>query len=287
MPKKRSPAVAGSFYESSKETLVKRLRWCFTHFLGPGVLPSDTLKRSGEAIGLISPHAGYMYSGPIAANGFYEISLRLKPEIFIIIGPNHHGIGSPIALSSSEYWETPLGDVRVNLEFAKDLAKKTGIIEFDDTAHLFEHSVEVQLPFLQYIYGGNIEIVPIVMMLQSLEASKILGEAIAALSSELNVKTLVIASTDFTHYEPHEIAIEKDKAAINCILSLDSKGLYNTIFEKNISMCGPGPVMALMEYARRTCGKPALIKYATSGDVTGDKSAVVGYASIIFARKTQ
>ncbi len=284
MPKKRGPAVAGSFYESNKEALIKRLRWCFLHSLGPGVLPSKTLKKTEEAIGLVSPHAGYMYSGPIAANGFYEISLRFKPEIFIIVGPNHHGIGSPIALSSSEYWETPLGDVKVSLEFAKDLAKKAGIIEFDDTAHLFEHSIEVQLPFLQYIYGENIEIVPIVMMLQSFEAGKILGEAIATLSSELNIKTLVIASTDFTHYEPHETAVKKDKAAINCILSLDSKGLYNTILEKDISMCGPGPVMTLIEYARKIGGKPVLIKYATSGDITGDRSAVVGYASIIFTR---
>jgi len=275
----RKPAVAGLFYEGTPESLKKRLEWCFKHKLGPGKLPKVNPQGSRRIVGLIVPHAGYMYSGPVAANAYYALALDGIPEIFIILGPNHQGVGSLIATCESEVWQTPLGDVLVDTRLAKEIVKESGIVDIDDEAHKYEHSIEVQLPFLQYIYGSNFKIVPIAMMLQDMESSRILGNALAKVLKEFNA--VIIASSDFTHYEPHDVAKSKDMKAIEKILRLDPEGLFDVVKRNNITMCGVGPVATMLTAAKLLgASVTQLLRYATSGDITGDKAQVVGYGAI-------
>ena len=275
----RKPAVAGLFYEGTPESLKKRLEWCFKHKLGPGKLPKVNPQGSRRIVGLIVPHAGYMYSGPVAANAYYALALDGIPEIFIILGPNHQGVGSLIATCESEVWQTPLGDVLVDTRLAKEIVKESGIVDIDDEAHKYEHSIEVQLPFLQYIYGSNFKIVPIAMMLQDMESSRILGNALAKVLKEFNA--VIIASSDFTHYEPHDVAKSKDMKAIEKILRLDPEGLFDVVKRNNITMCGVGPVATMLTAAKLLgASVTQLLRYATSGDIAGDKAQVVGYGAI-------
>lgn len=275
----RKPAVAGLFYEGTPESLKKRLEWCFKHKLGPGKLPKVNPQGSRRIVGLIVPHAGYMYSGPVAANAYYALALDGVPEIFIILGPNHQGVGSLIATCESEVWQTPLGDVLVDTRLAKEIVKESGIVDIDDEAHKYEHSIEVQLPFLQYIYESNFKIVPIAMMLQDMESSRILGNALAKVLKESNA--VIIASSDFTHYEPHDVAKSKDMKAIEKILRLDPEGLFDVVRRNNITMCGVGPVATMLTAAKLLgASVTQLLRYATSGDITGDKAQVVGYGAI-------
>ncbi len=276
----RKPAVAGLFYEGSTESLRKQLEWCFLHELGPGKIPEVNTKGPRRIVGIVAPHAGYMYSGPVAANAYYALALDGAPEVFVIMGPNHQGVGSPIATCESEVWETPLGNVRVDLDLAREIVRESGIVDMDDEAHAFEHSIEVQLPFLQFVFENtSFKIVPISMLLQDLESSKILGKALAKVLRNRNA--VIIASTDFTHYEPHDVAKEKDMKAIECILRIDPELLFKTVRAHNISMCGVGPVATMLVASKLLGASVAqLLKYATSGDITGDKSQVVGYGSL-------
>lgn len=279
---KRRPYVAGMFYESSPSRLRKQIEECFLHRIGPGKLPEKVVEHN--IIGLISPHAGYMYSGPVAAHGYYILSKSKKPSTVIILGPNHSGLGAPMAVMDEGVWEMPLGDVDIDIECAKCIIDKAPIVTSDELAHRYEHSIEVQIPFLQYIYNGSFKIVPIAMLMQNFEAARILGEAIAKCAQEHDV--IVIASTDFTHYEPVEKARTKDGIAIEHILKLNAKGLYDAVIENDITMCGYGPVMALIEAVKKLgCRDAKLLKYATSGDITGDYSSVVAYASLVFLKE--
>jgi len=276
--KVRKPYVAGAFYEGTKDGLLKRLKWCFKHELGPGELPE--VNENGERIilALISPHAGYMYSGPVAANGFYQLAQDGRPELFIVIGPNHRGMGASVSVMVEGSWETPLGHVKINEEAARRIVEKCKYAEDDDSGHMFEHSVEVQLPFLQYIYG-TLEFVPICMNLQTLSVSKELGQAIASVLEDVN--GVIIASSDFTHYESHDTASSKDGKAIETIIKLDEDALFETVRKYRISMCGYGPVATAIVASKLLGAKEGvLIKYATSGDITHDYGQVVGYASI-------
>ena len=281
----RRPAVAGLFYEASREKLLKQLEEAFTHPLGPGSKPPRPGEYTGGVLGIVAPHAGYVYSGHVAAHGYLELARGGAPETVILIGPNHHGMGMPVAASEADAWETPLGTVEVDKDLAKRLVEWSGVLAFDEEAHRYEHSLEVQLPFLQYVFGGGFRIVPISMYLQNPEVSRKLGAAIARAFSELGVKAYVVASSDFTHYEEARRAREKDEAAIDMILKLDEGGLYDVIVERDVTVCGYGAIMALIAAARRLGAEARLLKYANSGDVTGDYSSVVGYASIAFYRK--
>ncbi len=276
----RYPVVAGYFYERDPESLRKQIEKSFLHFLGPGSLPRVSKIRNRLSIGFVSPHAGYMYSGPIAAHTYYALAGEGKPDTVIIAGPNHTGLGVGVSVMVEGVWKTPLGDAPIDSELAKAIVKISGYAAPDELAHLEEHSVEVQIPFLQYIFG-DVRIVPIVLMLQTPNIAKDLAEAIYKASEKLGRDIVFIASTDFSHYVPHETAYKKDHMAIEKILNIDPEGLYNTIEKYDISMCGPGPVMTLL-YLAKKCGitRAELLKYATSGDVTGDKGLVVGYASI-------
>jgi AmmeMemoRadiSam system protein B len=286
MAKVRSPVSAGYFYPARASELLEALNTCFLHKLGPGKLPEKTPRGySGSLIGVVAPHAGYVYSGHIAAYSYLALSEGGRPDVVFILGPNHHALGVPIAIDENEAWETPLGQVLLDVSTAKELASRERIILFDYQAHAYEHSIEVQLPFLQFTFHETPRIVPVSMMLQTPEAAVRVGKAIASVITHKKLKAYVIASSDMSHYVESRIAREKDFKAIDKILALDIEGLYDTIIEEDISMCGPGPVMVLMQVARELgYTKAKLLKYADSGDVTGDKSSVVAYASISFEK---
>lgn len=277
---KRPPVVAGLFYESDPQALKERIEWAFTHALGPGKVPKASSTRRKESIGFVSPHAGYVYSGPVAAHTYAKIAEEGNPDTFVILGPNHTGYGAAIAVWAEGSWETPLGEVPVDEELAAEIIKNSRFAKPDTVAHTEEHSIEVQLPFLQYFFG-EVKIVPISVMYQAPQTSKDLADAILKAVEKLGRDIVLIASSDMSHYEPHDVAVVKDRQAISKIIDLDPEGLYTVVMDKNISMCGVGPVMTLLYYARDVGGKGAeLLKYATSGDVTGDKTWVVGYASV-------
>lgn len=278
----RRPAVAGTFYNGDRDSLLKQIEWCYKHPHGPGRIPEP---QAGERrlVGLVSPHAGYMYSGPVAAHGFYFLSRDGKPNSIVIIGPNHSGIGSGVSIMTRGKWITPLGNVEIDGPLAEGIKKASGIIDVDETAHEYEHSLEVQLPFLQHVFNGDFKIVPICMMMQDEETSEEVGLAIAKAAKGKDV--IIIASTDLTHYEPQKLAANKDKKAIERILSLDWKGLLKVVHEEDISMCGYGPVASMLRAAIDLGAKEAkLLKYATSGDTSGPMPQVVGYGSIAVLR---
>jgi len=276
----REPAVAGTFYEGTKEALSQQIEDCYTHYLGPGKAPRLSSKKEGNILGLVSPHAGYAYSGPVAAWGFYEVIKSQVPEVVIILGPNHRGFGASIAISAKGKWKTPLGENQIDEELAKKIVNLSSLVRFDEKAHQREHSLEVQLPFLQYSYGGSFRIVPICMMEQDRSTACNLGEVLSQVLKGKN--SLIIASTDFTHYQPNDIAERQDKKALTTILSLSPEELGRVVSRYRISMCGPGPVMAMLTATSLLGAKKArLLKYATSGDITGDYEAVVGYASVV------
>lgn len=282
----RKPAVAGTFYAGEKDSLKKQIEDCFVHPIGPGKIPAFTEKAGGKILGLVSPHAGYIYSGPVAAWGFSRVIEQERPETVVILGPNHRGFGASVALMSRGEWETPLGRVSIDQEFAKELLDTaSSIIEEDEKAHQREHSLEVQLPFLQYAYGDSFKIVPLCLADQTAATSISLGKAIWELIKERSA-VLVIASTDLTHYQPQRIAEKEDRKIIDAIISKDPQNLGKLLSSYEFSMCGYGAVMAVMEVAHLAgAEKINLLKYATSGDITGDYSAVVGYASLVMERK--
>jgi len=279
----RKPAVAGSFYAGDLKSLNRQIENCFLHKIGPGEIPLANPERKNNIVGLVSPHAGYMYSGPVAANGFYKIALDGKPDTIIILGPNHRGFGEDISIMAEGKWETPLGELKIDTDIAESILKNSKIIKNDNKAHQFEHSIEVQLPFIQYIFGKNIKFVPICMTRQDINTDIEIAQSIC--SSVADKDILIIASSDFTHYESQESAINMDKQAINAILNFDPKRLYDMTYQKNLSMCGPGPITVMLNICEILGAKKAeLLKYATSGDITGMHDQVVGYASIIIKK---
>jgi len=224
-----------------------------------------------------------MFSGPVAAHGYYEAAQSGKPDTVVVLGPNHTGIGSGVSIVTSGRWRTPLGDMVVDQDLAKTIQAESEIIDIDEKAHMFEHSVEVQLPFLQYIYGDKVTLVPICMMFQDLRTSREVGLALAKASRGRNV--LIVASTDLTHYESEKAAEAKDAAVMEAIVHLDEFELQRRIEGQNITMCGYGPVSAVI-VAMKELGpaKARLLSYHTSGDITGDYTQVVGYCSIAISR---
>lgn len=275
----RRAQVAGSFYKGTKAGLTSEIEECFTHPLGPGRLPTLAQVGDRKLVGLVCPHAGYIYSGPMAARSYFELASDGKPDKIVIIGPNHTGQGSGVSMMSEGAWETPLGQIRVDKEAAERISKISDIIDLDDQAHLYEHSVEVQLPFLQYVLKAEFEFVPICMMMQDLKTSLEVGKAIGQALKDDDV--LIVASSDMTHYESAEVAKRKDHLAIDAILALDDTKLQETVQSHRISMCGHGPVASMIAASKILNAKTAqLLGYSTSGDITGDNSEVVGYLAV-------
>ena len=273
----RKPAVAGSFYPASKDTLLQTIENCFSHCYGPQKKPPAESDR--KIVGMVCPHAGYTYSGPVAAHSYYAAS-SLKIDLVIMIGPNHYGIGSSVATMKEGSWETPMGLVSIDSDAAENVAKVSGIVDFDDAAHSKDHCLEVQVPMLQYIYE-QFRILPIIMWMQDKETAADVGKAIAEIGKDRNI--LLIASSDFTHFETNEEAHRKDNELIKTILELDVNRYYTVLRTLNVSACGYGAIASVM-IAAKILGaeKGELLKYATSGDVAGMKDSVVGYGSILF-----
>jgi AmmeMemoRadiSam system protein B len=266
----RIPAVANMFYPGEKSRLEEQL--------------STLIKRVPDprkVLAAISPHAGYMYSGGVAGAVFSQITV---PEAVVILGPNHRGIGAPVALTSSGAWDMPLGSVPINEDLAECILKiSTSAVKIEDDphAHSTEHSIEVQVPFLQFVQP-EVSIVPIGLSHLSLDACQEIGQALVQGIQDYGKEVLLVASTDMTHYESQKAAQEKDMLAMDRILELDPKGLYETVARHGITMCGVIPTTIVLE-ACKVMGaeKAELVQYATSGDVTGDYAQVVGYAGFI------
>ena len=266
----RIPAVANMFYHGDDARLKEQL----TTFIRPVSDPKTVLAA-------ISPHAGYIYSGGVAGAVFSKIRI---PDAVVILGPNHRGIGAPVALSASGVWEMPSGPVSINEALANSILKvsTSGIkIKNDPEAHQMEHSIEVQVPFLQFL-RPDVEIVPIALSHVGFDACQEIGQALAQGLQDYGKEVLLVASTDMTHYESRESAKEKDNLAIDRILSLDPDGLYETVAQHRISMCGVIPTTIVLEACKMLgADRAELVQYTTSGDVTGDYDQVVGYAGFI------
>lgn len=264
----RNPVVSGTFYDSDPGRLKETIRGFF----------SKTKK--GDCLAVISPHAGYVYSGETAS---FSISSLRPSETFVIIGPNHNLLGNPFSILSKGRWKTPLGYVNVNENLADEI-KKIEQVEEDESSHMMEHSIEVQLPLLQYRFG-NSDFVPLSIQHRGYSEEFVgicrdIGKRLAELSGKKDFR--VIASSDFSHYISKDEADEKDGMAVEMIKKLDLKGLANVLEETDASVCGYGPILVVMSYARSLGLKAEVIRKSSSGDVTGDYSSVVSYYSIGF-----
>ena len=263
----RPPAVAGRFYPQDAEVLRADVR----SYLSP---PRQTI----PALGCIVPHAGYIYSGQVAGAVYSRIEL---PRRCIVLCPNHTGKGKPLSIMSQGAWETPLGLVPVDCDLAEALKHEFPALHEDVEAHRAEHAIEVELPFLQS-QRPDFSFVPIALGVSQFEILRALGEAIAKVLKAQAEAVLLIASSDMNHYESDSVTRVKDHKAIARILALDARGLFDVVIREEISMCGFGPVVTMLTALNRLgAGAPELIKYATSGDVSGDRQMVVGYAGII------
>jgi len=283
MAKIRRPTQAGAFYEGDVDTLKTQIENCFLQEFGPKKRPKVNRNGPREIIGLVCPHAGYMFSGSVAANAYYELAIDGAPDTVVILGPNHTGYGSALAVVNEGFWRTPLGDVEIDGETANRIVQETRIVDVDELAHRFEHSIEVQLPFLQYLYGSEFKFVPICFQMQDLSSAVEVGKALVEVLANKNA--VVIASSDMTHYEPQGNAAAKDMAALKAVEAMDEKRFYSIIEKQNVTACGYGPIAALITAAKGLGAKEAkLLCYKTSGDTTGDYSSVVGYAAVSFKK---
>lgn len=264
---KRKSSVAGYFYPGGRDSLKK--------ILGSITSPGE---EKADAIGVVSPHAGFQYSGRVAGAVFSSVRI---PKNIILIGPSHRYGSSGYVLMKKGEWETPLGDVPVNTVLADSLMERFPRFIDDKDIHKAEHSLEVQLPFIQYL-ASDVTIVPICIAIHaSYNLLQNMGEAVASAVDEYPESVLLVASTDMSHYVPEEEARKKDFMAIEKILRLDARGLYETVIAEDISMCGFQPTVAAIAASKELGASHAeLIKYQTSGDVSGDYNEVVGYAGL-------
>lgn len=268
------------FYPGNKEELLRIIEYCFLHEAGPGNVPASVSQKLSENAFGVVPHAGYVYSGPIAAWVYHHLASLGKPDVVVLIGPNHTGHGMPVSIYPNAEWRTPLGSVKVDKSIADQLLVRSNIFVLDARAHLYEHSLEVQLPFLQYIYGNDFTIVPITCMDQRLKTMRALAEALKdVINSNPHIRFVVLASSDLNHYDSHEETLAKDQKVLDAIISKNVEELYNVIKEYDITACGYGAIAAVMLTAT---GEPQVLKHATSGDTGGDFTRTVGYAAIVW-----
>jgi AmmeMemoRadiSam system protein B/AmmeMemoRadiSam system protein A len=266
----REAAVAGQFYPGSSSELRKMISEMV-----------DEKATKEDAIGLIMPHAGYIYSGNVAGATISRVKIK---GTCIIMGPNHTGMGRPFSIMTEGTWKTPLGNVKIDSELAKRVLANSKFLSEDSLAHISEHSIEVQLPFLQY-FNKDIQIVPIILTYATGTVYREIGRAIVKAIEDSGKDALIIASSDMTHYESHESALKKDNLAIEPILELDEDELLSRVQKYNITMCGFGPVVSLIAAAKELGAREAkLVKHQTSGDASGDYSSVVGYAGLIIKK---
>jgi AmmeMemoRadiSam system protein B len=264
----RQPVVSDRFYPGDPETLRRTLA---------GLIPDLPASEKVTAKGVVVPHAGYVYSGAVAGETFARVKI---PETVVILGPNHTGMGQPLALGISD-WSMPLGMVPIERELAVGILKNSEVIIDDDTAHLQEHSLEVQVPFLQYLQP-DLSIVPIVVSHISLADCQRAARDLAHAIRGFGRPVLLVASTDMTHYEPRASASAKDQLALERILALDAQGLYETVLGNRISMCGVMPTtIVLLAALELGAGQAELVRYTDSGEASGDTAQVLGYAGLV------
>jgi len=268
----REPAVAGRFYPESAEEIIRDL---------PLYFPEEQPKPQ-RAIGCVVPHAGWMYSGHVAGAVYAQLAL---PRRMIILCPRHYATGQPLAINVKGAWRTPLGDVPVDEELADALVRACPLLRDDDVAHHAEHSLEVQLPFLQHL-RGDFRMVPIALGTDRYQAFEDLGNAIAQVVQQAGGNgaedILIVASSDMNHYENDAVTRAKDQKAIAQILEMNPRGLYDVVRRERITMCGYGPTATMLIAAKQLGATQAdLVRYATSGDVSGDFHRVVGYAGMV------
>ncbi len=263
----RKARVAGQFYPEDPAGLLKSVKQSLTG----GV--------EEKAIAIVAPHAGYIYSGGVAGAIYSSVTV---PDTMVLIGPNHTGLGKMASIMTEGQWETPLGNVAINGELAAAILGSTGLFSDDTSAHLMEHSLEVQLPFI-YCRNKRASIVPITVMHGNFKECEEMGKGIARAITEYGKDVLIVASSDMNHYESDRITREKDRLAIDRALSLDAKGLLQVASSKGITMCGVIPAAISIIAAKALGAREArLVKYATSGEASGDFEQVVGYAGILF-----
>lgn len=279
----RQPAVAGAFYPEDADSLKRLIESCFLDDAGAGEIPEiNGFEGKDYPIHIMVPHAGYQYSGPIASHGYCKLVQNGFPEVFIILSPNHTGLGSEISVFNEGEWITPLGNVEVDGEFADEIISNSDYASADFTAHIREHSIEVQLPFLQY-FSSDFKIVPVTMGNQNFVTSSDLARAIFEAGNKLDKSYCVIASTDLSHYNTQERANKVDGFVLEDIEEMNEFKLFEEIVQYNITMCGYGPVMTAISLSKKQgLDTSEILAYRTSGDVTGDFSSVVGYASGVF-----
>ena len=276
----RKAAVAGAFYPSDAGNLLRLIDSCYTHPLGPG-RPPPADRGDAQTVACVVPHAGYEYSGPVAAHSYFHISSLPDPELIVIVAPNHYGVGSGVSSCKGGEWETPLGRMKVDGEAARGLAEACDIVDFDPESHRIEHSLEVQLPFLQRIYGSRVPFVPLSISFQDARTTGSLASGISTVLK--GRKGVLIASSDFTHYEPGNVAKKKDMQLIREIEAMDVDSFYSTLERLEVTACGYGAIATVMQVSRSLGFKHGeLLKYASSGDTTGDYTQVVGYGSLRF-----
>ncbi|MFH1190876.1 MAG: AmmeMemoRadiSam system protein B [Candidatus Omnitrophota bacterium] len=264
----RKPVVAGQFYPAE----AKDLRALIASFV-------DKPAQKKDCLGCILPHAGYIYSGKVAVCTVSQVKVK---DTVVLLGPNHTGRGANFSIMPRGAWQTPLGDVEINRQLAGLFLEKSAYLEADSLAHVDEHSLEVELPILQY-FRNDFKIVPIAVKSLDLDELNAVGQELTAVIMENDFRSsvMLVASSDLTHYQPQESARVKDALAIQAILDLDGQKLKSQVQEADISMCGFAPIVILIKVAKLLGAKKGqLIKYQTSGDVSGDKSSVVGYAGI-------
>jgi len=261
----RKPAVSGMFYDSDPARLRRMVR---------GFIKDEP---KTEALGVIVPHAGYIYSGAVAGVVYSRITPR---ETYILLGPNHTGLGPAASMMCRGEWETPLGAMKIDQRLASSLLGGSELLEEDTQAHLREHSIEVQLPFLQILGGGTF--IPITLMGIDYQGCEKVASAIVEAVKACDRPVLIVASSDMTHFESRESAERKDRLALDRVEALDPEGFYETIRRYRISMCGYIPATIMLIAAKALgAARAAVVRYATSGDVTGDMDQVVGYAGVI------
>jgi AmmeMemoRadiSam system protein B len=267
MSEVREAAVAGQFYPQSKAELLREIK---------GFMERES--KRVHALGVIAPHAGYVYSGAVAGSVYAHIEV---PRKVIVLCPNHTGLGAPLAITSAGSFRTPLGDAQIDQELAGALKNGFALLREDAAAQIREHAVEVQLPFLQAA-REDLTFVPITVGTAQFEVLAALGVVMSKVIAECGEPVLMVASSDMNHYEDDAETRVKDALAIEQVLELQPKGLFQTVRGQNISMCGVGPAVAMLTAAVRLGARSAeLVKYATSGDVSGDREHVVGYAGIV------
>jgi len=265
----RLPAVAGRFYPAKADELSRQVM-----SLTNAAEPAQRIR----AKGCLVPHAGYMYSGHVAGAVYSRLEL---PRRYIILGPRHYPQGEELAILSEGAWQTPLGEARVDSVLASELKRACPLLREDSVAHRAEHSLEVQLPFLQMLVG-DFRFVPIALGTIRFQDLDQLGRAIADVLAAQPEEVLVVASSDMNHYEDDRITRVKDRKALDKVLALDPRGLHDTVRREGISMCGFGPAVSMLTAVRQLgAARAELLRYATSGDITGDRDEVVGYAGVV------